>query len=83
MVVTHLLLSHPRAAWICHGVMMVNILSTLVSLAWLIYVDFMNAYCTKKIFMTKRITMGDHSPRARHPGMGSQVGLRKHHYEQS
>ena len=25
----------------------------------------------------------DHSPRARHPGMGSQVGLRKHHYEQS
>ena len=26
---------------------------------------------------------GDHSPRARHPGMWSQVGLRKHHYEQS
>ena len=25
----------------------------------------------------------DHSPRARHPGMSSQVGLRKHHYEQS
>ena len=25
----------------------------------------------------------DHSPRARHPGMWSQVGLRKHHYEQS
>ena len=25
----------------------------------------------------------DHSPRARHPGMLSQVGLRKHHYEQS
>ena len=25
----------------------------------------------------------DHSPRARHPGNGSQVGLRKHHYEQS
>ena len=25
----------------------------------------------------------DHSPRARHPGMRSQVGLRKHHYEQS
>ena len=24
-----------------------------------------------------------HSPRARHPGMWSQVGLRKHHYEQS
>ena len=25
----------------------------------------------------------DHSPRARHPEMRSQVGLRKHHYEQS
>ena len=25
----------------------------------------------------------DHSPRARHPGMQSPVGLRKHHYEQS
>ena len=24
----------------------------------------------------------DHSPRARYPGMRSQVGLRKHHYEQ-
>ena len=23
------------------------------------------------------------TPRARHPGMWSQVGLRKHHYEQS
>ena len=26
---------------------------------------------------------GDHSPTARHPGMQSQVGLSKHHYEQS
>ena len=26
---------------------------------------------------------GYHSPRARHPGMQSQVGLRKHHYKQS
>ena len=25
----------------------------------------------------------DHSPRARYPGMQIQVGLRKHHYEQS
>ena len=25
----------------------------------------------------------DHSPRARHPGMRSQVDLRKHHYKQS
>ena len=24
-----------------------------------------------------------HSPRARHPGMRSQVGLRKHYYEQN
>ena len=31
---------------------------------------------TKKIFMTQIITM-----RARHPGMRSQVGLRKHHYK--
>ena len=48
---------------------------------------------TKKIFMTQ-ITMmvwlseprarhpGVHSPRARHPGVQSQVGLKKHHYEQ-
>ena len=26
---------------------------------------------------------GDHSPRARHPGMQNQSGLRKHHCEQS
>ena len=26
---------------------------------------------------------GDHSPRARHPGMQSQEGLRKNHYKQS
>ena len=26
---------------------------------------------------------GDHSPRARHPGMSSPVVLRKHHYEQN
>ena len=25
----------------------------------------------------------DHSPRARHPGMRCQVGLRKHHYEKA
>ena len=25
----------------------------------------------------------DHSPRARHPEVRSQVGFRKHHYEQS
>ena len=39
--------------------------------------------CTKKISTTQIITMCDHSPTARHPGMRSQVGLRKHHYEQS
>ena len=33
---------------------------------------------TKKIFMTQINTMGDHSPRAKHAGMWSQVGLRKH-----
>ena len=26
---------------------------------------------------------GDHSPRARHPGMRSQASLRKNHYEQN
>ena len=31
----------------------------------------------------KFIGLCDHWPRARHPGMWSQVGLRKHHYEQS
>ena len=36
----------------------------------------------KKIFTTQITTMCDHSPRARHPGMQSQVGLRKHHYKQ-
>ena len=25
----------------------------------------------------------DYSPRARHPGMRNQVGLRKHHYDKS
>ena len=39
--------------------------------------------CTKKIFTTQIIMTVDHSPRARHPGMWSQVGLRKHHYKQS
>ena len=34
---------------------------------------------TKKIM----IQIIDRSPRGRHPGMQSQVGLRKHHYEQS
>ena len=37
----------------------------------------------KKIFTTQITTMCDHSPRARHPGMRSQVGLRKHHRKQS
>ena len=33
--------------------------------------------------MTQITTMCDHSPRARHPGMWSQVGLRKHLYEKA
>ena len=37
----------------------------------------------KKILMTWIIMMVDHSPRARHPGVQSQEGLRKHHQEQS
>ena len=27
--------------------------------------------------------LDNHPPRSRHPGIGSQVGLRKHHYKQS
>ena len=37
----------------------------------------------KKILINQVVRMCDHSHRARHPGMQSQVGLRKHHYEQS
>ena len=37
----------------------------------------------KKNFMTQIIKWCDHSRRARHPGIQSQVGLRKHQYEQS
>ena len=36
----------------------------------------------KKILMTQ-ITADNHSPRARHPGVRSQVCSRKHHYKQS
>ena len=43
----------------------------------------MQKNCTKKILMIRITTMGDHSPRARHPGVQSQVGLMMHHYEQS
>ena len=39
---------------------------------------------TKKIYMTQsQLCDHLHSPRARHPGMWSQVGLRKPHYKQS
>ena len=37
----------------------------------------------KKIFMTQITMMCDHSSRARHPGVQSQMGLKKHHYKQS
>jgi len=38
----------------------------------------------KKILMTQiTMMMCDYSPRVRHPGVQSQMGLRKHHYEQS
>ena len=38
---------------------------------------------TEELYKKELHDPGDHSPRARHSGMGSQVGLRKHHYEQS
>ena len=34
-------------------------------------------------FFLLKYRLCDHPPRARHPGVQSQVGLRKHHYEQS
>ena len=37
----------------------------------------------KKILMTQITTMVWSLTNARHPGIQSQVGLRKHHYEQS
>ena len=37
----------------------------------------------KKIFMTQIAMMVRSPTTARHPGMQSQVGLRKHHYEQA
>ena len=37
----------------------------------------------EKIFMAQITMMVYHSPRARHPGIGSKVGLRKHDYKQS
>ena len=37
----------------------------------------------KKDLTTQIIMKCDHSPRARYPGMWSQVGVMKHHYEQS
>ena len=38
---------------------------------------------SKNILMTQITTWCDHSRRTRHPGTQSQVGLRKHHYEQN
>ena len=39
--------------------------------------------CSPLLLLPPILPRCDHSPRARHPGMWSQVGLRKHHYEQS
>jgi len=39
---------------------------------------------TQKVLITQiTIMVYDHSPRARHPGVQSQMGLKKHHYKQS
>ena len=38
---------------------------------------------TEELYKKELHDPGDHSPRARHSGMGSQVGLRKYHYKQS
>ena len=41
--------------------------------------------CTEELYKKdgNDLDVCDHSPRVRHSGMPSQVGLRKHHYEQS
>ena len=39
---------------------------------------------TEELYKNDQITgPGDHSPRARHPGMQGQADLRKHQYKQS
>ena len=45
--------------------------------------EYMEELYKKDLHKKKKSRWCDHSPRDRHPGMGSQVGLRKHHYEQS
>ena len=46
--------------------------------------DCLDKYVMVYLLQTnKTINWHYHSPRARHPGMRSQVGLRKHHYKQS
>ena len=40
-------------------------------------------YTTKNLHDPDNHEGSDHSPRARHPGMQSQEGLRQHHDEQS
>ena len=37
----------------------------------------------RQLFLGRKAMTNLDTPRARHPGMWSQVGLRKHHYEQS
>ena len=38
---------------------------------------------TEELYKKDLHDLDNHSPRARHPGMQSQVGLRKHHCKQS
>ena len=39
--------------------------------------------CTRKVLMSQITMIIGHSLRDRHAGVGSQVGLKKHHYKQS
>ena len=45
--------------------------------------EYTEKLCKKALNDPENHEWCDHSPRARHPGMCSQVGLRKQHYEQS
>ena len=46
---------------------------------WQDYIEEVNK---KRSSRPRQLRWCDHSPRARHPGVQRQVGLRKHHYEQ-
>ena len=45
--------------------------------------EYTEELCKKRSSWPRETPWYDHSPRARHPGMWSQIGFRKYHSEQS